>query len=98
VKLKHFAKANTIIPSAPVDNTVISDISISKLIDQGLLTLSREIKNLTVLSVAGKLSPNDARDLRDHLKLLFEMRAMENDALRNMSDDELKALASKALE
>ncbi len=96
MKLKHFAKTSTVLPTAAED-TVISDISIARLIDQGLLTLSREIKNLTMLSVRGKLSPADARDLRDHLKLLFEMRAMEADVLRTLSDAELQSRAKKAM-
>lgn len=74
-----------------------SDISVSRLIDDGLAILYREIKSLGLLSENGKLGPNDARDLRDHLKLLFELQARENDSLRNISDEELQAQAKAIL-
>ena len=74
----------------------ISDISIDRLIEDGLLVLSREIANLKRLSVSGKLDPADARDLRDHLKVLFELKAREADLLKGKTDDELQADLNKA--
>lgn len=76
----------------------ISDVSIDRLLEDGLYILYREIKQLFILSSRGKLEPNDARDLRDHLKLLFELKERENDLLRNITDDELKAKAEKIIE
>lgn len=49
------------------------------------------------MSSRGKLEPNDAKDLRDHLKLLFELKEREKELLTNMTDDELKEKAQKAL-
>lgn len=95
--MKRFAKPMTHIPIMRPEDTVLSDISIAKLIDKGLLALSREIHNLTARSASGKLDAADARDLRDHLKLLFELRDREEQSLRSMSDDELKGLAQNAL-
>ncbi len=74
-----------------------SDISVARLIDDGLLVLYREIKNLMMLSVHGKLEPTDAKDLRDHLKLLFELKDREGDSLRGLTDEEIKAKATEAL-
>lgn len=69
----------------------ISDISVARLIDDGLVVLYREVKNLLILSSRGKLEPNDAKDLRDHLKLLFELKDREKDSLSGLTDEQLKA-------
>lgn len=74
-----------------VPDIPIADISIQRLIDDSLLVLYREVKNLMILSVKGKLDAADARDLRDHLKLLFELKDREADSLKGLSDEELKA-------
>lgn len=68
----------------------ISEISVDRLIDDGLIALYREIKNLLTLSSKGKLDPNDAKDLRDHLKLLFELKTREDDSLHRLQDKDLK--------
>lgn len=75
-----------------------SDISVVRLIDDGLLALYREMKNLLNMSAKGKLNAADARDLRDHMKLLFELKAQESDSLRNITDEELKAQAKASLD
>lgn len=75
----------------------ISDISISRLMDDGLLVLYREIKNLKILSISGKLLPEHARDLRDHLKLLFELKDRENELLKGMTDEQLEEQVKQAL-
>lgn len=91
-----------IIPNAnlPVAKPKVADpidISVVRLIDDGLLVLYREIKNLMILSVNGKLESNDARDLRDHLKLLFELKDRESESLRGLTDEELKEKAKEVL-
>ncbi len=73
---------------------LLSEISVDKLIDDCLLVLHREIKNLLKLSVPGKLEANDARDLRDHLKLLFDLKERETAMLKGLTDDELHSLAT----
>lgn len=75
----------------------ISEVSIDRLLEDGLYILYREIKALFIMSSRGKLEPNDAKDLRDHLKLLFELKEREKELLTNMTDDELKEKAQKAL-
>jgi len=84
-------------PKEKVPDIPVSEISIDRLIDDGLLVLYREIKNLMILSVKGKLEPNDARDLRDHLKLLFELKNREAELLKGMTDEELQAKAKEAI-
>lgn len=85
---KMFPKPTNLPPEVP--NIPVSDISIQRLIDDGLLILYREIANLKMLSVRGKLEPAAARDLRDHLKLLFELKDRENELLKGLSDEELE--------
>jgi hypothetical protein len=75
----------------------LSDISVARLIDDGLLALYREVKNLLALSARGKLDAASSRDLRDTIKLLFELKDRENESLRNLTDDELKVQAMKAI-
>jgi DNA polymerase-1 len=48
-----------------------------------------------MLSVRGKLESNDARDLRDHLKLLFELKDRESVSLKNLTPEQLKAEGRK---
>jgi hypothetical protein len=79
------------------DTPDISEISISSLLDDGLITLYREIKNLSALSENGKLLPQDAKDLRDHLKLLFELKDREDQLLRGLTDEELETKAKEVL-
>lgn len=93
MKLKTMVK-NTELPPEP---PVIGDISVQRLIDDSLLALSREVRNLLTLSAKGKLTPNDARDLRDHLKLLFELKDRESDFLKGLTDDQLKALYESSI-
>lgn len=97
--MKHWVKQNTPIPDAggppPEETPSVSDISSQRLIDKCLIALDREVRNLLVLSAAGKLKADHARDLRDHLKLLFEIKKQEQDSLAGLTDEELKA---KALE
>ncbi len=82
----------------PITDPPHSDISIARLMDDSLLVLYREVKNLLRLSVSGKLLPEHARDLRDHLKLLFELKDRENQLLRNLSDEDLKKEAAVILD
>lgn len=98
--MKHVPKPVTYVdaPTSKVVDVPISEISVARLIDDGLLALHREIKNILILGVKGKLDANTARDLRDHLKLLFELKDRENESLRGITDDELKKQAKAALD
>lgn len=91
LKLKQFDKK---LEEVKVD-TIQQDVSIERLIELGLTALDREIRNLTMASAKGKLDPAAARDLRDHLKLLFELKDREKDFLTQLTDEELQALLDK---
>lgn len=82
----------------PAEPPALGDISVQRLIDDSLVALSREIKNLLMASAKGKLDAANARDLRDHLKLLFELKDREKDSLAGITDEQLKELAVKALQ
>lgn len=101
--MKHYIRPNqqtdlTSIEAPKVPDVPLSDISVSRLIDDGLTALYREIKNILILSSKGKLDAPTAKDLRDHLKLLFELKDRENESLRSLSDDDIKARAKEALD
>ncbi len=74
-----------------------SDVNVDRLIEDALYILYREIKNLFMLSSRGKLDAANARDLRDHTKLLFELKAQINESLRTLTDEQLKAKATEAI-
>lgn len=99
--MKHIVNPNTPVPPKQASekdaNISSSDISIQRLIDDSLIALHREVKNLLTLSARGKLEASDARDLRDHLKLLFELKDREADSLNRLTDAQLKEQAQKAL-
>lgn len=101
--MKRYAKPTTdvsaMLPEAAAKEVPpLSDISIQRLIDSGLIALEREMRNLLFASAKGKLDAASARDLRDHMKLLFELKAQELDALHTVSDDDLKRKARQALD
>lgn len=94
--MKHYPKIkDQQIENERPPDPLVSDISIDGLIDNGLLVLYREMKQLLGASAKGKLSAPDARDLRDHVKLLFEIKDREAGALEKMTTEELLAFVEK---
>ncbi len=80
-------KRQTVVKDIPSN-----DISIDRLLTDGLLGIYREVKNLLYLSAKGKLSSSDAKDLRDTVKLLFELKDREKDLLENLTNEDLEKL------
>jgi len=76
---------------APID-PIISDISVDRLIGDCLLALHREVKNILRLGIDNKLDKEDARDLRDTLKALFEIKDREKDFLKALTDEQVQAI------
>lgn len=95
--MKRIAKPQTVITKEEkvIDDSLVSDVSISGLLDDGLLCLMREMKNLKILTARGKLDAPEARDLRDTVKLLFELKDREKDFLNGLTDEELEQLLEK---
>lgn len=96
-RIVHPPSFTTKVEAPKIETPPISEISVQRLIDDGLIVLYREIKQLMIRSGADKLNPNDAKDLRDHLKLLFELKDRETESLSGITDEELKAKAKAAL-
>lgn len=98
--MKRYAKPVTDISSVvgkdQEPDPPLSSISVDRLLDTGLLCLHREMRNLMAASSKGKLDAASARDLRDTVKLLFELKDREADLLKGKSDEELAELAKKA--
>lgn len=76
----------------PSTDYVVSDVSIDNLLDRGLTILQREMHHLAQVSAKSKLAPADARDLRDNIKLLFELKDREKDGLKGLTDEQLKII------
>lgn len=93
--MKRYVKPNTDISSTKdpeIKVPLVSDISIESLINDSLTILYREVKNLMIKSVKGKLEPMDARDLRDNLKLLFELKERQDEELETLTDEQIALL------
>jgi hypothetical protein len=93
--MKHVSKPSTTVMQAPAQKApdiLVSEVSILGLIDKGLVALHREMTNLLILSAKGKLEAPLARDLRDTVKLLFELSDRGEKLLKDKTDDELKAI------
>lgn len=96
--MKRFSKPMTDLSplkALPVEVPIVSEISIQRLIDDCLGILYREVRNLSTLSARGKLEAPDARDLRDHLKLLFELKTREDATLSGLTDEQIQAMLHK---
>ena len=90
--MKHVTKPSAVLTmkDEPVKDIPVSDISVSRLIDDGLLALYREMRNLLTLSARGKLDAASSRDLRDTIKLLFEIQLREKESLQGLTDEQLQ--------
>lgn len=100
--MKRYVKPNQLtdlssIKGSVIEDMVVSDISVARLIDDGLLALYREMRNLLLLSSKGKLDATNSRDLRDIVKLLFEIKDRENESLRGLTDEELEIKVKEVL-
>lgn len=81
-----------IMQATALENILVSEISIGALLDRGLLVMQREMINLNKLSLEGKLTGSDSKDLREIVKVLFELKDREDQLLRNKTDEELRAM------
>lgn len=92
---RHLAKKLEEERGGTVKDKPISEISIDELLGAGLLSLYREMRNLLFLSAKGKLSPADSRDLRDTVKLLFELKDREKAIMEGLETEELEKQLEK---
>ena len=64
-----------------------SSFDVEKLLAQGGEILNREVKNLLMESSRGKLN-----DLCNYIKLLSELKKEQQEALKELSDEEIEKL------
>lgn len=69
-----------------------SSFDVEKLLAQGGEILNREVKNLLMESSRGKLNAASARDLCNYIKLLSELKKEQQEALKELSDEEIEKL------
>jgi hypothetical protein len=83
-----------------VKDDVGSELSfdVDLLLEKSGQILAREIRNIMIESSRGKLNAASSRDLVAYLKLLNELKNEQQDALANMSDEELRKLALEKLD
>lgn len=70
-------------------------LSIDDMLEDSILILSREIKNLRQESSLGLLSRDSSNALTGYIKLLKELKREEKELLDNLSDEELEKLVDK---
>ncbi len=56
------------------------------------IIMQREVRALMAASARGKLDRSDATDLINYIKLLADTKVQLEDAVKNLSDAELKAI------
>lgn len=76
-------------PAAAAPETGIFDVE--DLLAKTGEILRREVLNLMSKSSGGKLSPTDARDLVNYVRLLAELKAEQDAVLSELSDEELQS-------
>jgi hypothetical protein len=72
----------------------VSSFDVSKLLDDAGVIMQREIRNLMRESANGKLASAQAKDLIAYTKLLFELKELQEEALKGLTPEQLKALTS----
>jgi len=73
----------------------IKNVDLVKLNKRLLNVLSRDVVHLLEASYKGKLDRDDQQALTNYLKLMKDLQKQEEDALENMSDEELAKLAKQ---
>ncbi len=80
-------------PKSGLANVESIDVpfDVDELLSKCGIILQREIRNLLIKTSSGqKLEAADSRDLIAYVKLLTETKASLEDAVKNMSDEELQ--------
>ncbi len=71
------------------------EVDLVDLLERSKEILRREIRNLSVESIKGKLKPAHGESLTAYIKLLNIMVKDEKDRLKHMTKEELEKLASE---
>jgi len=71
------------------------DTTVDELRTKCLEILRRDVTNLMIESSKGKLAPSSSKSLTDYVKLLSELKDIEEEELKKLSDEHLKKLVGK---
>lgn len=77
-------------PSLIETTTTVDDLRV-----RCLEILRREVTNLMIESSKGKLSTGSSNSLTSYVKLLEELKDLEEEELKKLSDEHLKKLVQK---
>ncbi len=82
--------------AAPAHFSDLPEFDVEKLLSLGGEILHREIRHLMRESADKKLSPASARDLVAYVKLLSEVKSEQQEALKDLTDEELLEIAKNS--
>jgi hypothetical protein len=71
------------------------ELSIDNLLSGAIEIVDRELTQIRLGAVSGKLPPEMSRDLVAYTKLLYDIKNDSSDALEAYTDEELMTLATK---
>lgn len=92
---KQFVKV-PVEPPAPLPTR--TDVAIDDLLNKGLLAIERAMKRIVERSCTLEgLEREDIQNLKDLMSILQTLREQEQEALKNLSDSELEAIADENL-
>lgn len=77
---------------APLSSESSSDISIDKLLDNGLLALQKSMNFILHSITAQGPTRESIQNLKDVMVMLHELKEKENELLKDLSEEELKKL------
>lgn len=77
------------------EEVLTEDVDVLDLYDKGKEILRREIKNLLMNSMKGPLKSRQSETLVSYINLLNKMVKEEKDKLKDLSEDELKAITNE---
>ena len=77
---------------APLSSESVSDISIDKLLDNGLLALQKSMNFILHSITAQGPTRETIQNLKDCMIMLHELKEKESELLKDLSEDELKKL------
>lgn len=83
-------KRSAALASSPV---VESDLSIDKLLKDGLLAISRAMRIINMQISTGEIPKGCIENLRDCMTMLQQLKKKEDEILEDMSDEDLEKLS-----
>lgn len=83
---------------APLSSEPMADISIDKLINNGLLALQKSMNFILHSVTAQGPTRESIQNLKDVMSMLHELKEKETELLKDLSEDELRKLLDNGKE